>query len=299
VTSVGGGTRYVWSASTPGLLPPGGSLTFRIDGVAGLVCAATPVNNTAFGAAGGACETARAFSATDSFVIVGDTPVLSAVMQATPASPTSGGAVRYTIIVTNTGAATADSVTVVDTLPGGVTYTGQAATAGLVWNGSWTVPAWTGPIALAPGASVTITIDAVTSASFTGAVTNAAWGLATGGCGTSQASASVSFTLSPADELGNDRVKIVGGIRGYIQPKRGEQATILVRPVSAGTITVRIYDLTGVLVRELTAVSGGGHTEVLHWDAKDNAGRDVPPGAYPILIEAPGVRYKDTLAVLR
>ena len=206
---------------------------------------------------------------------------------------------RYTLIVTNTGAATAATLTVVDTLPEGVAFTGQSASAGLAWNGSRTVPAWTGTVNLAPGQSVTIIVDATTSSTFKGVVTNTGWAFATGGCGATQASATASFNLAPPDELGDKLVKIVGGVRGYLQPKRGEQATILVRPPTAGRITVRIYNLRGELVRELTADATGGRTEVLHWNATDATGADVPPGAYPIVIEAPGVRYKDTLAVLR
>ncbi len=103
----------------------------------------------------------------------------------------------------------------------------------------------------------------------------------------------------PPESESKDAVKIVGGIRGYLDPKKGEQATILVRPDRAGEITVRIYNLNGELVRILSATAGGGHTEVLRWDATDSSGIPVPPGTYPILIEAPGIRYRDTLAVLR
>ena len=299
VTSTASGTRYVWSASAPGLLPLGGTLTFRIDGAAGLVCAATTVDNKAYAAAGAACNTTRSFSALDTFVVAGSSPILAAAMSLAPAAPSSGGAVRYTIVVTNQGIATATDLTVVDTLPEGVTFSAQSAGGGLVWNGSRTVPGWSGLVNLAPGQSLTITLEVTASATFSGSVANTAWAYAVGGCGSAQASVTASFTLTPPDELGGGQVRIVGGIRGYIQPRRGEQATILVRPVSAGQITVRIYDLQGNLVRELTAAASGGHTEVLHWDARDSAGRDVAPGAYPILIEAPGIRYRDTLAVLR
>ncbi|MEK7474001.1 MAG: hypothetical protein AAB152_00065 [Candidatus Coatesbacteria bacterium] len=299
VTSLAGtGTRYVWSGTGLGLAP-GGTLTFRADGVAGSVCTATIIRNTAFGSAAGGCATARVLSAADSFTLSGNTPVLSAVLQAAPTEPASGEPVRYTFVVTNTGGGTATTLTVVDTLPAGVTFTGQSASAGLTWNGSGAVPAWTGPVNLAPGQSITITVDAMTSSTFKGIVTNTVWAFAVGGCGATETGVAASFTLTPPVDLGGKLVKIVGGIRGYIQPKRGEQATILVAPTTAGLIAVRIYNLRGELVRLLTANAAGGKTEVLHWDATDAAGADVPPGAYPILIEAPGVRYRDTLAVLR
>jgi len=103
----------------------------------------------------------------------------------------------------------------------------------------------------------------------------------------------------PGEDLEAGTVKIVGGIRGYLDPKRGEQATILVRPTGAGNIRLRIYDQQGVLIREITQATGGGHTEVLHWDGKDTSGSFVAPGVYPIFIEGPGIRARDKLAVMR
>jgi hypothetical protein len=98
----------------------------------------------------------------------------------------------------------------------------------------------------------------------------------------------------------NDSVKIVGGIRGYINPKKGEQANILVHPSAAGAITVRIYDMSGRLVRELNSSTPGNRTESIKWDGKDSGGKNVAPGSYPIIVTGPGgLAYRDKLAVLR
>ena len=104
---------------------------------------------------------------------------------------------------------------------------------------------------------------------------------------------------APPEPVDKGKVKIVGGVRGYLDPKRGEQATILVRPATAGDIRVRIYTMEGVLVKDMVRSTGGGHTEVLTWDATDAGGRPVPSGVYPVFIEAPGIKYRDKLVVVR
>jgi flagellar hook assembly protein FlgD len=90
----------------------------------------------------------------------------------------------------------------------------------------------------------------------------------------------------------------VGGVRGYINPKRGESATFLLKPTGSGTIRIRIYDEEGILVREMVQSTGGGHTEAVQWQANDSSGNPVAPGLYPVLIEAPGIRYRDKLVVI-
>jgi len=96
------------------------------------------------------------------------------------------------------------------------------------------------------------------------------------------------------------KVKIVGGIRGYINPKKGEQANILIKCESAGTISVDIYDMRGRLIRHMSASTAGGRTESIKWDGKDSSGSDVAAGAYPIHITGPGgIDYRDRLAVMR
>ena len=102
-----------------------------------------------------------------------------------------------------------------------------------------------------------------------------------------------------SEPIESGRVKIVGGVRGYLDPKRGEEATILVRPTDGGEIRVRIYDMAGALVKEMVRTTTGGHTEVMGWNSTDTSGNPVPAGVYPILIEAPGIKYKDKLVVVR
>ena len=120
----------------------------------------------------------------------------------------------------------------------------------------------------------------------------------TDGADTAATSCSVSGDINLAVEAGT--VKIVGGIRGYINPKKGEQSNILIRANEPGEIVVRIYDMAGRLVREMKSVTSGNRTESVKWDGKDSGGKDVTPGGYPIIITGPGgLTYRDKLAVLR
>jgi len=105
--------------------------------------------------------------------------------------------------------------------------------------------------------------------------------------------------VTPLQPIDLGQVKIVGGIRGYINPKRGEQAVILIRPKEAGEIRVRIYDMSGALVWQETLQAFGGRTEVIQWPGVNSTGQEVSPGIYPVFIEAPGIRYKDKLIVVR
>ena len=101
------------------------------------------------------------------------------------------------------------------------------------------------------------------------------------------------------ESVESGKVKVVGGIRGYLDPKRGEKSTILVRPTGAGVIHLRIYNQAGQLISETTKNTTGGHTEVLHWDGTDSNGLTVPTGIYPIVVDGPGVNATDKLAVVR
>ncbi|MHC4745554.1 MAG: hypothetical protein ACYS8Z_26870, partial [Planctomycetota bacterium] len=113
------------------------------------------------------------------------------------------------------------------------------------------------------------------------------------------AASDCSSPAGPEDEVTPGKVKIVGGIRGTINPKRGEKATIHVGTGAAGNIVVRIFDGAGTLVFDDTKPTTGGRHEIVHWHGVDNEGKAVPPGVYPIVITAPGITYRDRLIVVR
>ena len=288
------GSLQVWTGAVT--LTPGASLTVSLYTTAG--CGGGTVTNTVVVTGVSACTTGSA-ATSDVFTLPGAAPAVSVTATRSPAQPVAGGTVRYILVATNSGATPLVDVLVTDTLPAGFILASQTATGGLAWHGATGTPSWSGTVNLAPGASVTITVDASIPAGFSGDAKNAAWVLGTVPCGAAEHAASQTFSIAAPEPDLKDAVKIVGGIRGYLDPRKGEQATILVRPEGAGEITARIYNLNGELVRTLSTAAAGGHTEVLRWDATDATGRPVPPGAYPILIEGPGIRFRDTLAVLR
>jgi len=93
-------------------------------------------------------------------------------------------------------------------------------------------------------------------------------------------------------------VSITAGIRGYVEPGRGQVATIDVIPSGSGQIAVRVFDRNGTLVREIKRYSGGSR-EVIYWDGTDGAGMAVAPGTYLMVVEGPGVQAKERIAVVR
>ncbi len=310
VTSVAGtGTRYAWTATAP--LLPGASATFQLAGTAGSVCVSTPVGNNSYVAGAGTCTAVSAAGAAAGFTLAGPALGYTAVVDQAPATPVAGGTVTYRIIVTNTGAVMLTDLLVVDTLPALVTgiTSRQPAPFGApavaaVAGGSRYV--WTaGGLAIGPGMSLTFTVaGTVAAVTADTMLANAAQVTAGNGCASvpvasNVVAASLKAPVSPPEPVDAGKVKIVGGIRGYINPKKGETATMLVRPTGPGEIHIRIYDQDGVLIWQVTQSTSGGHADVVQWRGVDSAGAQVPPGLYPIIIEAPGIRYRDTLVVVR
>lgn len=84
----------------------------------------------------------------------------------------AGSPLTYTLSVTNNGPSTATGVTVVDTLPAGVTYQSATATQGTVSASGSTVTASVGQ--LAGGASATVTILVNVAPATRGTITNTA-----------------------------------------------------------------------------------------------------------------------------
>ncbi len=299
VTGTASGTQYVWSAAGP-TLAPGASWSFTLSGAMGVPCAATAGAVGAYVTAGSACGATALQSNAVAYALPGlPAAALGLAMQRNPSAPTAGGAVTYTLIVTNTSAASLQNVLVVATLPAGLVFTGQSATTGMTWNGQTAVVGWSRTTGFAPGESATMMLQAQVTAGFTGAIQLRANAASAWTCGLVEAAAVSTFLIESHEPAGEGEVRIVGGIRGYINPRMGERATILVRPRSAGRITVRIYDLSGYLVKVIAVDAAGGRTEVLGWDGTDDAGHTVDAGVYPILVEAPGIVYRDSLAVMR
>src|SRR5439155_1051266 len=113
----------------------------------------------------------------------------------------------YAIVVSNTGPSTATSVAVSDPPPAGVTFTS--------WNGS-NGSSGTGAISdtiasLAPGTSVTYTVNAAVSAGATGSITNTVTATAAHDTNTANNSASDTDNLTPQSAVNVTKVDNKGG----------------------------------------------------------------------------------------
>jgi hypothetical protein len=79
-------------------------------------------------------------------------------------------------------------------------------------------------------------------------------------------------------------------LRVFPQPMR-EEATF---SVSGGAATCRIYDLRGLMVRELLPEGAA-----VRWDGANDLGRPVAPGTYVVLAEGGRSRASEKLVLLR
>lgn len=112
-------------------------------------------------------------NASDADIAITRNAVLTITKSDTPDPAVVGGALTYTIVVTNTGPSTATNVVVSDTLPAGLTFDSVSTTAGTAVENAGVI---TGDVAaLAVGSSFTITVNATVQAGFAGTtITNSA-----------------------------------------------------------------------------------------------------------------------------
>ncbi|MEK7476492.1 MAG: hypothetical protein AAB152_12795 [Candidatus Coatesbacteria bacterium] len=288
----GSGSFGTPSPAIAAVVPAGAMQTFSWNytvGTAGTIGFTATASGLTCGASPVSAGTAASMSAVAAAVIAGSAAI-------SPPSVTAGGWFTVTLTVTNTGAVNATTLA-----------PGIWATAG----GSLVVPE-AGPVppsvvSLAPGAFQTFSWTYSVSGAGTVGFTLTVSGVDSGSGLTIACSSAAAITISapgsatpvtPPEPVNTGEVKVVGGIRGYLNPKNGERATLLVRPATPGEIRIRIYDERGRLVYENTSAAAGGRTEVLHWNGTDTSGARVPPGLYPVIIEGPGIQYKGKLIVV-
>ena len=97
-------------------------------------------------------------------------------------------------------------------------------------------------------------------------------------------------------EEGN--VRIQGGEKGYVNPKKGEVAKIHFQPEGSGTVKVRIYTLRGQLVWE-GSQSVSGYQDFIEWDCKNDENDVVASGIYVVYVEGPGIKATRKVAILK
>ena len=98
--------------------------------------------------------------------------------------------------------------------------------------------------------------------------------------------------------LEGEEVKIQGGKKGYVNPDKGEQATIYFKANSAGKINIKVFTLRGQLVWERTKETTG-ERDFIVWSGKNCDGIGVPSGIYLIYINGPGINITKKVAILK
>jgi uncharacterized repeat protein (TIGR02543 family) len=87
-------------------------------------------------------------------------------------------------------------------------------------------------------------------------------------------------------------VRIVGGLDGYINATQNPNVVIRFRRTSAGTVTVKVYDLRGRLVLERTKDGQAGIDDDIAWNA---AG--LPAGVYIVRVSGGGISHAQKMAL--
>jgi fibronectin type 3 domain-containing protein len=102
---------------------------------------------------------------------------------------------------------------------------------------------------------------------------------------------------APPQGPGSGEVRVSGGAGGYVDLRAGDRVRVeFGRVVSAGEMTVRVYSLSGALVRTLTAAGGVSRVE---WDAATEDGVEVPSGIYILHVKGPSLDRRFRVAVVR
>jgi uncharacterized repeat protein (TIGR01451 family) len=261
------GTMFMWRAGLPWsplAMTPGTSYTFTMTGVAGVVCTPTTVGNTAYIQAATECTVTKMFTGRTEFSLSVPQLNLSVVKSQNPAVLTIGDPVVYTIVVTNTGAATMASLAVYDTLSPVIVNPvtiqpigwGPASIASVPGSGTrylWTSSA--SPLDMFPGASLTFQIQGqVGSVCAPTAVSNASQAVGAWACSsTSLHSNMLSAMVQPAS-LGI----AVSKRQTPASPNIGDPITYELTVFNKGTATVTNLVVTDTILPVIVSVTTQG-----------------------------------------
>jgi uncharacterized repeat protein (TIGR01451 family) len=236
---------------TVGSLASGATATLTVTAAATGAMGTTATNTAAIAASGQPDPvTANNTAAVTIYISGTDLSLLKSVSTSTP---NEGNSIIYTLTLTNSGLYTANSVTVTDLLPAGLTYLSTAGTGTYSGaTGLWSIPT------LTSGATVTRTITATVNAGTNGStITNTATitGSSLGDPNAANNTASASLTVQRADlsltKTSNNPSPNQNQAYSY---------TVVLRnngPHSATTVTVRdVIDTGNLTYNSASATSG-------------------------------------------
>ena len=106
--------------------------------------------------------------------------------------------------------------------------------------------------------------------------------------------------LTPPSDQGQVKIGSTGG-QGIVYAGKSEQAVIAFKPTAAGKVTVRIYTLNGLLVREKTYDSSGPNdtNNYIQWACDNAEGGQVASGIYLVYVNGPGINLTKKVAILK
>ncbi|MFH1073777.1 MAG: SBBP repeat-containing protein [Candidatus Firestonebacteria bacterium] len=99
---------------------------------------------------------------------------------------------------------------------------------------------------------------------------------------------------------GTGYFKIIGGKDGYINTNNSEVANFVYKTTEAGTVTFKIYNLKGDLVKTVSAsATGPTQLDSYNYDCKNEDGNSLSSGIYIVKAEGPGLALVKKMAVIR
>jgi uncharacterized repeat protein (TIGR01451 family) len=109
--------------------------------------------------------------------------------------------------------------------------------------------------------------------------------------------------IQPPDSLPIGQVQVGMQAAGtadqvYINPRRGDTYSFVMRPSGPGTVSVKIYNMRGAKVRELTRDVAGSDQISIPFNGRDSSGGFLPTGAYYALVAGPGLKFRTWIAVV-
>ncbi|MEK7475650.1 MAG: kelch repeat-containing protein [Candidatus Coatesbacteria bacterium] len=263
-SAAGSGTRYVWSAAGVNLAPAQ-TLTITVTGEMGYVCATTAVSGAAYMTVrdAGACGEMRGFSNAVGNVVEPPGSAISVVNTQVGGGP-SGSGVIYTIVVTNTGAATIDRLTVVDTVSPILVNGMTAQPAGfgpptVAGTGSGTRYVWSSVgLAFLPGAQLSFTVTGnVGAVCASTSVSNTGYAVAGSACATSGSFAPVVGFTTTGGGCGAAALSVgIAFVPG--NPRVGDAWQAWVTVSNTGTASANSVAAT------LLVVNGGGNLKEMN-----------------------------------
>ncbi|MFH1379354.1 MAG: Ig-like domain-containing protein [bacterium] len=96
-----------------------------------------------------------------------------------------------------------------------------------------------------------------------------------------------------------EKVKIQGGEKGFVDATKDETAKIYFHSTSQGVVHVKIYTLSGQLVWEAQKQSDDLASDYIEWACKNSNGSVVSSGVYVIHISGPGISEVKKIPVIR